>query len=198
MPRALKVFQTQIGFYELIVAAPSQAAALRAWGCHLNLFADGSARLATDARAIEAALAQPGVPLKRGVGSHDAFSLKPGLPRLPELGKAEPKKSGSRPSTVSKVKPKPGAKPQPEPPDRRALDAAEAESRRIDVERRREIELFAERLGAIAAEEQHLRSRRAAVEAEATAAERRHDALRSEADKVLRREEEAYAAAGKA
>ena len=98
MPRALKVFQTQIGFYELIVAPPSQAAALRAWGCHLT----------------------------------------------------------------------------------------------------REIELFAERLGAIAAEEQDLRSRRTAVEAEATAAERRHDALRSEADKVLRREEEAYAAAGKA
>ena len=86
MPRALKVFQTEIGFYELIVAAPSQAAALRAWGLHLNLFADGTARMATDERVIAAALAQPGVCLKRGVGSHDAFSLNPGLPRLPELG----------------------------------------------------------------------------------------------------------------
>ena len=107
MPRALKVFQTQIGFYELIVASPSQAAALRAWGCRLNLFADGTARQATDSRAIEAALAQPGVPLKRGVGSHDPFSLNPGLPRLPELGTVERKESGTRPSTMSRPKPDP-------------------------------------------------------------------------------------------
>ena len=198
MPRALKVFQTQIGFYELIVAAPSQAAALRAWGCHLNLFADGTARTASDSRAIEAALAQPGVPLKRGVGSHDAFSLNPGLPRLPELGTAEPKQIGKQPSAVSKPKHKPQAKPKPEPPDRRALDAAKAELRRIDVERHMENEFFTDRLAAIALEEKDLRSRRAVVEAEVTAAERRHEAVRSKADKVLKREEQAYAEAAKA
>ena len=75
MPRALKVYQTQIGFYDLVVAAPSQAAALRAWGIHLNMFADGSARIATDEQAITAALAQPEMPLKRGVGTNDPFSL---------------------------------------------------------------------------------------------------------------------------
>ncbi len=197
MPRALKVFQTEIGFYELIVAAPSQAAALRAWGVHLNLFADGTARIATDLRGIEAALARPGVPLKRGVGSHDPFSLNPGLPRLPELGTAERKESGKRPSTVSKPSHKPQPKPQSEPPDRRALDAAEAELRRIDEERRVEDELFSQRSAAIAAEEKDLRSRRAAVEAEATAAERRHGAVRSKAEKVLAREEKAYADAAK-
>ena len=47
MPRTMKVYQAQIGFYDLIVAAPSQAAALRAWGIHLNMFADGSARART-------------------------------------------------------------------------------------------------------------------------------------------------------
>ncbi len=203
MPRALKVFQTEIGFYELIVAAPSQAAALRAWGLHLNLFADGTARVATDERAIKAALAQPGVSLKRGVGSHDAFSLNPGLPRLSELGGADEGKSGKLPSTVSKPKPKPQPKTKPklkprfEPPDRRDLDAAEAELARIDAERRIEEEAFEQRSATMASEEEDLRRRRAAVEAEATAAKRRHETLRSEAEKVLKREERAYADAAK-
>ena len=203
MPRALKVFQTEIGFYELIVAAPSQAAALRAWGLHLNLFADGTARMATDERVIEAALAQPGVCLKRGVGSRDAFSLNPGLPRLPELGPVDKNKSGKLPSTVSKSKHKPPPKtqpkpkPRPEPPDRRALDAAEADLRRIDAERRIENEVFEQRLAGMASEEEDLRRRRAAIEAEATAAKRRHEAVRSQAEKLLRREERGHADAAK-
>ena len=41
--RKLKVFQAQFGFYDTIVAAPSQAAALRAWGVNQNLFASGEA-----------------------------------------------------------------------------------------------------------------------------------------------------------
>ena len=32
--RKLKVFQTQFGFFDTVLAAPSQAAALRAWGTH--------------------------------------------------------------------------------------------------------------------------------------------------------------------
>jgi hypothetical protein len=36
-----KVFQAQFGFYDTVVAAPSQVAALRAWGIHQNLFAGG-------------------------------------------------------------------------------------------------------------------------------------------------------------
>ncbi len=64
MARRLKVFQAQFGFYDSVVAAPSQVAALRAWGAHQNLFSDGGARVATDEQAIEAALAQPEVPLR--------------------------------------------------------------------------------------------------------------------------------------
>jgi hypothetical protein len=47
--RKLKVFQAPFGFFDTILAAPSQAAALRAWGTHRNLFADG-ARQARDGR----------------------------------------------------------------------------------------------------------------------------------------------------
>src|SRR5205085_10312942 len=57
--RKLKVFQAQIGFYDTVVAAPSQAAALRAWGIRQNLFADGLARTTDEPQAVEAALATP-------------------------------------------------------------------------------------------------------------------------------------------
>lgn len=50
----LKVFQAHFGFYDTIVAAPSQAAALRAWGVHQNVFADGQAKLTTDEAAVAA------------------------------------------------------------------------------------------------------------------------------------------------
>ena len=58
-PRRLKVYQAQFGFHDSVVAAPSQAAALRAWETHQNLFADGEARLATDENAIALALTIP-------------------------------------------------------------------------------------------------------------------------------------------
>ena len=54
--RRLKVFQTHLGFFDTVVAAPSQAAALRAWGLHQNIFADGLARIADDPQAVAAAL----------------------------------------------------------------------------------------------------------------------------------------------
>ena len=38
MPRKLNVYRTHIGFDDLIVAAPSQKAALEAWGSSSNLF----------------------------------------------------------------------------------------------------------------------------------------------------------------
>src|SRR4051812_21470839 len=83
--RKLKVFQASMGFYDTVVAAPSQAAALRAWGTRQNLFADGVARVSEDVRATEAALARPGVVLRRAVGTTDSFSLDPGLPTFPDL-----------------------------------------------------------------------------------------------------------------
>ena len=77
MPKArtpkLKVFQAQFGFFDTVLAVPSQAAALRTWGTHQNLFAIGHAKLATDEAAIAAALEHPGTLLRRALGSHDPF-----------------------------------------------------------------------------------------------------------------------------
>src|ERR1700757_821297 len=86
--RRLKVFQTQLGFYDTVVAAPSQAAALRAWGTHQDLFASGDARLTTEPAAVEAALARPEIPLRRPIGSEGAFELEPTTPpKLPPAPK---------------------------------------------------------------------------------------------------------------
>ena len=74
--RKLKVFQAQFGFFDIVLAAPSQAAALRAWGTHRNLFATGDAKVATDEAAIAAALEHPGTPLRRAVGSNEPFALE--------------------------------------------------------------------------------------------------------------------------
>ncbi len=79
MPR-LKVFQAHLGFFDTIVAAPSQKAALQAWGSRQDLFRDGTAAIATDPDATKAALEKPGVVLKQLSGSTTAFVEHPPLP----------------------------------------------------------------------------------------------------------------------
>ncbi len=139
--RPLKVFQAQVGFYDTVVAAPSQAAALRAWGIHQNLFSDGQATIATDSLAVQAALAHPETPLRRAVGSHDPFVLEPtGLPTLPRAPNATRAPAQARPEP---------AKP---PADRSRLDAAETALRELDGDRRREETKFERRQEALDAE----------------------------------------------
>ena len=139
MPRKLKVYQTALGFYDSIVAAPSQAAALRAWGTDTNLFRDGYASEATDREAIAAALEHPETPLRRPVGSKDQFSLKPKLPRVSEI---EPVGKHHRHSKPEPPRSKP-APPLPPPPDRSKLDAAEAALKRLTESQGREEAVFA-------------------------------------------------------
>src|SRR3954469_5018962 len=90
MPRPLKVFQAHLGFYDTVVAAPSRAAALKAWGSRQNLFRDGSAKEAQDRQAVAAARAKPGVVLRRPAGSNAAFGENPELPKIPSLPKTKP------------------------------------------------------------------------------------------------------------
>jgi hypothetical protein len=132
--RKLKVFQAQFGFYDTVVAAPSQAAALRAWGTHQNLFASGEAKVTTDDAATAAALQHPETPLRRAVGSKDAFALEPtGLPSLPE---AKPKARNRRAPPSKPDKP---AKPSA---DRSGLDDAERALKALDDRRKREEATF--------------------------------------------------------
>ena len=83
-----KVFRAHLGFYDTIVAAPSQKAALAAWGASPSEFAHGFAKVTQDPQAIEAALAQPGVVLRRPYGTKGAFKLKPDAPVAPKRKRA--------------------------------------------------------------------------------------------------------------
>ena len=131
--RKLKVFQAQVGFYDTVVAAPSQAAALRAWGIHQNLFKDSQAHIASDAQAVDAALAHPEIPLRRALGSTDPFALEPAsLPTIPDVAKG---RSAAVPLGKAEPRPEP---PKKQPADRSALDAAEAALRNVDGERKLE------------------------------------------------------------
>jgi hypothetical protein len=79
---ALKVFRTHLGFYDTIVAARSRKAALAFWDAPPSLFATGFAAVTDDPAAVAAAMAQPGVVLKRPYGSRGPFKQHPDLPRL--------------------------------------------------------------------------------------------------------------------
>jgi outer membrane biosynthesis protein TonB len=145
----LKVFSAPQGFYETVVAAPSQKAALDAWGTRQNLFAEGMAKLETDAAVVKAALAHPGQVLSRPAGDKGAFKpsgsaapLKaPKAPPKPKIKAPKPPKP-PRPAKPPKLKsaPKPAPPPKPEPKiDRAALKAAEAALKAHDAGAKREL-----------------------------------------------------------
>jgi len=69
----LKVFVTQIGLHETIVAAPSQRVALEAWGASQDWFSKGKAWDTRDPDTCAAALSQPGVVLARPLGTNKPF-----------------------------------------------------------------------------------------------------------------------------
>ena len=170
-PRKLKVFQAQFGFYDTVIAAPSQAAALRAWGTHQNLFADGQARVTPDPEAIAAALAHPEAPLRRAFGSSDAFELDPSsLPTVPDALE----------KITRKVQPAP--RPSSPPADRTQLDSAEAKSRALDDRRK--------------AEEVKLRQRQEALDIKRIDAQKTYVEARKQASAIIDEARQAYKRAG--
>jgi hypothetical protein len=92
MPRKLKTFVTESGFFELAVAAPSMKAALEAWGIKVNLFQQGLARQTDNAAIIAAAEAAPGQVLRRPIGSKGAFRATAELPKVKNRGENKPRK----------------------------------------------------------------------------------------------------------
>lgn len=174
-PRRLKVFTAQLGFFESVVAVPNQAKALRAWGVHQNLFANGDAKSATAEDAIAAALAHPGTPLRRAIGSDDAFSVEPDLPTVP------PPQPRTR-SADRKAESETRAKAEPPRPDRSALDAADEALKRVNETQARE--------------QAALEQRRQDLETEYAEAKARWREDRREAEMRLEHERRAYRQAG--
>jgi hypothetical protein len=128
----LKVFCAPMGFYDALIAAPSQKAALKAWGTTTDLFAAGRAHAVEDPKLQKLALATPGEVVKHSRGDEAEM--------LQDIAREE-----RRPARGTKAKaPPPAAKRPATDPSKleqagRELDAARRElaSQLADIERRR-------------------------------------------------------------
>ena len=101
----LKVFRTPIGFHDAYVAAPSQKAAIAAWGSGADVFARGEAELVTDPALTAAPLASPGTVVKRlrATAAEQIAALPPDDAAAPRHAKPAAPKGTNKPA----VKPKP-------------------------------------------------------------------------------------------
>ena len=134
----LKVFVTPIGFHDAYVAAPSQKAALEAWGADSNIFAQGIAEQVTDPELMEEPLANPGKVIKRVRGSADEH--------FAELDRAAPRKKAAKESgKVVQLKPK---KPKPKP-SRDELEAAEEALEKAERKQRKKLREIDQELQAL-------------------------------------------------
>jgi colicin import membrane protein len=105
VPGKLKTFITNLGFFELAVAAPSMKAALEAWGLNHNIFQHGFAKQTGDAKTVAAALAKPGVVLRRPVGTKGAFKENTDTPKAIPVRKATPAKAAPKKSASATTRP---------------------------------------------------------------------------------------------
>jgi hypothetical protein len=147
--KKLKVFRTAIGFHDAYVAAPSQKAALEAWGTESNLFAAGAAEIVTDPALMKAPLARPGEVVRRLRGSADE--------QIAALGK-DSKKKANRPSPRPSPGSGRGGRKKAPRPSRTAVDKAEQALAKAEAGHRAALEK-------LRAEEAALQQRRRATEA---------------------------------
>jgi hypothetical protein len=177
----LKVYRTPIGFHDAYVAAPSQKAALAAWGSDANLFARAIAELVEDPELTREPLEKPGTVIRRLRGT--AAEQLAALPADPPGRTAPaPRNEGDDEDAVPRRrKASPAAKAAPKPvprPDRAALDKAHEAMEEIEVRHRRERD-------ALAAREAELANERRATE-------KAHDAEVASAQKEIDLAEAAY------
>ncbi|RKE49956.1 MULTISPECIES: hypothetical protein [unclassified Sphingomonas] len=167
----LKVYRTVAGFYDAYVAAPSQKAALAAWGSDRDLFARGIAEQVTDPALIAEPLASPGTVVKhsRGTTAEQIAALpEQRAPAAPRDADAD-----ADPKPTAKPRAKPQAKPKPRP-KRDELDAAEEALTSLRADFNRKKKDLAEREAALA------QDRRALEQARSSRMEAAEDALRGQ------------------
>ena len=191
MARKLKTYQTSLGFFGLAIAAPSMKAALEAWGADSNLFHQGAAKDSKDPDIIAAAMAKPGVVLRRPVGS---FGEHAELPT--NLGGSGPRKA-ARKSRGSQAK-QPSSRPGDKAAERKAALAFEKEQKRRERERaseeaakqkereRRQQAVDKAQASLEKAEQEHAK-RVAAIQAEVEALEKRSQTEEARWDKEKER-----------
>lgn len=131
MAGMLKVFRTHIGFYDMVVAAPSMAAAAKAWGVNVRIFAQGFAARIDDKAAVQAALQRPGVVLKRPHGTSGPY--KPEADPIPVPKVAAGKKAGNKAALQRRQREAAREEQEKRAAEKRAKTAAAAEL--SDIER---------------------------------------------------------------
>ena len=186
----LKVYRTVAGFHDAYVAAPSQKAALEAWGSDRDLFARGIAEQVTDPALTAEPLTAPGTVVKRsrGTTAEQIAALPDPQPDTPErdasTGKARakpplPGSAKAKSKAPSTPKPPPRAKPHPKPSGT-ALDAAEETLATVKADYAGRERALAAREAALTRERRAFdRDRAAALDAAQTArddAQARYDA----------------------
>lgn len=168
----LKVYRTAAGFYDAYVAAPSQKAALEAWGSERDLFARGIAELVTDPALTAEPLASPGTVVKhsRGTTAEQIAALPAPAKRTTTAKTDTGAKGKSTPKRRQEPKPKPTPKPK-----RDEIDAAAEALEAVEAEFDRKLKDLAEREAALARDRRSLEKARSAGvdDAEATLDERR-------------------------
>lgn len=194
----LKVFRTPAGFHDAYVAAPSQKAALKAWGSDADLFARGIAEVVTDEALTREPLERPGEVIKRARGT--AAEHMASLPRTSGKGKSSagktdqwdddpthPTKRTARTSRSRRAaaKPEPSPKPKPKPkpkprPSREKLEQAE--------------HTLADLVKAQDAAEAEIRKRQRALDQERRKLEEANERERTAAERAVEREREARSA----
>lgn len=181
----LKVFRTPIGFHDAYVAAPSQKAALEAWGSDRNLFAAGGAERVEDPELMREPLAHPGKVIRRlrGTAAEQFAALPRDKARRPaKTDRAASTKTSKAARPSPKARPSPPPKPMPRP-DRAPLEAAEAALAEAERRYRRQSAVLARRQAELDRERRNL-EREQARERDKLA--RRHEAIREKYERAMR------------
>lgn len=150
-PKKLKVYRTPIGFHDAYVAAPSQKAALEAWGSDANLFTRGVAEIVTDDALTAEPLANPGTVVKRLRGTADE--------QIAEASKPAP---APKAESARRAKPKTKSRPRP---SREAVDEAEADLEKAEDRNRKEQKAIKQKIAALDQDLSALRDSHAAENA---------------------------------
>lgn len=166
MPK-LKVFRTSIGFHDAYVAAPSRAAALKAWGANTDLFAAGSAEVVEGEALTAEPLREPGKVIKKSRGT--------AADHLNALSDVTAQRNAKRSSANEKKRP---VKMKPRPP-RAALDKAEAALEAADRDHRSAMTALDAKIEVLREEQEKLvakhRESRRHLEQQSEAARRTYD-----------------------
>ena len=192
MAKKLKTYQTSLGFFDQVIAAPSMKAALEAWGADSNLFHQGAAKESHDPDVIAATLAKPGVILRRPVGTDRPFSEHAELPT--DLGGGKPTKAAPKSKGLKATKR--SSRPVDKAAERKAALAyerwrREREQANDEADRQKERERRQQAVdnaqAALDKAEQEHTQRAAAIQAEVEALEKRSQSEDARWDKEKER-----------